>query len=145
MKRKITAGIATLALAALLVPNAFAASDDNQVNTAPTAPTTQNQQFYDQMFDWHKTWLDNAVKNNQLTEDQAKAYSQQFDQMNEFHSKYGMGPGMMGGMMGNGSGMGPGMMGNWNGSGAGYGMMGNGNGSGFGPGMMGNFNAPSSK
>lgn len=143
MKRKITAGIATLALAALMVPAAFAASDNNQATTTPTAPSTQNQQFFNQMFDWHKSWLDSAVKNKQLTEEQAQAYSQHFDQMKEFHSKYGMGPGMMGGMMGNGgmmnmmgngSGMGPGMMGNWNG-----------NGNGFGPGIMGNFNAPASK
>ncbi|WP_041275057.1 hypothetical protein [Desulfotomaculum nigrificans] len=50
-------------------------------------------------YDWHKTWLDNTVKNNQLTEEQAKAWAQHFDQMKEFHSKNGFGP--MGGMMNN--------------------------------------------
>ncbi len=119
MKRKITAGIVTLALGALLVPAAFAASDSTQANTAPTPPSTQNQQYFNQMFDWHKTQLDNAVKNNQLTEDQAQAWSQHFDQMRDFHKQYGMGRGS--------------------------GMMGNCNGYGYGPGMMGNFNTPANK
>lgn len=96
MKRKITAGIVALALAALMVPTAFAASDDTKSNTTPTAPNTQYQEFYNQMFDWHKTWLGDAVKNNQMTESQAQAWSQHFDQMKEFHNQYGMGPGMMG-------------------------------------------------
>lgn len=111
MKRKITAGIVTLALAALLVPAAFAASNDDQVTTTPTAPSTQNEQFFDQMFDWHKTWLNSAVKNGQLTEDQAQAWGRHFDQMQEFHNQYGMGPGMMGNCFG---GSGYGMMGNFN-------------------------------
>lgn len=112
MKRKITAGIVTLALAALMVPAAFAAGDDTKETTAAN---TQYQEFYNQMFDWHKTWLDNAVKNNQVTEDQAQAWNQHFDQMKEFHSQYGMGMGS--GMMGG--------RGYCNGPGAGYGMMGN--------------------
>ncbi len=110
MKRKITAGIVTLALGALLVPAAFAASDNTQANTPPS---TQNQQYFNQMFDWHKTQLDNAVKNNQLTEDQAQAWNQHFDQMRDFHNQYGMGMGRGSGMMGNCNGFGPGMMGNF--------------------------------
>lgn len=105
MKRKITAGIVTLALAALMVPAAFAAADDT------TTPNTQVQEFHQQMFDWHKTWLDDAVKNKRITEDQAQAWSRHFDQMKEFHSQYGMG--MMGGGVCNGPGTGPGMMGNF--------------------------------
>ncbi|MEG6521799.1 hypothetical protein [Desulfotomaculum sp. 1211_IL3151] len=119
MKRKISAVIVTLALGALLVPAAFAAVDNNQ------AAPTQNQQFFNQMYEQQKNWLDNAVKNNQLTEEQAKAWSQHFDQMKEFHSQNGMGPGMMGRMMGNDQGRCPGFN--------------NANGNGFGPGMMGNF------
>ncbi|GAB6181798.1 hypothetical protein JCM14036_31170 [Desulfotomaculum defluvii] len=125
MKRKVIASIVTLALGALLVPVAFAASDNNQANPAPTAPSTQNQQFIDQMFENHKDWLDYAVKNKQLTEEQAKDWTQHFEQMKEFHSQYGMGPGMMG----NGAAGCPGI----------------GNSNGFGPGMMGNFNAFQSK
>lgn len=134
MKRKITAGIATLALAALMVPAAFAATDKIQDN-ATNNVNSKNQQFYNQMFDQHKTWLDQAVKDGQVTEEQAKTWNQHFDQMKDFHSKNGMGPMMNGGMMnmmGNGSGMGPNMMGNFDGNN-------------FGPGMMGNFNAPESK
>lgn len=128
MKRKLMAGIVTLALGALLVPAAFAARNDNQTSTAPAAPSTQNQQFFNQMFDWHKAWLENAVKNKQLTEEQAKAWAQHFDQMKEFHSKNGFGP--MGGMMN--------MMGNGGMVGSGMGLMMSG-------GMMGSFNTPSSK
>lgn len=124
MKRKIMLGIATLALGALMVPAAFAAVDKNQDNAANTVNNDKNQQFFNQMFDQHKTWLDQAVKDGNITEDQAKNLNQHFDQMKDFHSKNGMGPmmngdmmNMMGGqggmmnMMGNGSGMGPGMMG----------------------------------
>ncbi|SHL05718.1 Protein of unknown function, partial [Desulforamulus aeronauticus DSM 10349] len=71
--------------------------------------------------DQHKTWLDQAVKDGQITEEQSQNWSQHFDQMKEFHSQNGMGPMMNGNMMngnmmnmmGNGSGMGPGMMGNF--------------------------------
>lgn len=127
MKRKFTAGLLTLALGALLVPGAFAANADSQVTT----PNSNNEQFYNQMFDWHKSWVDQAVKNGQVTEEQAKNLDQQFEQMKEFHIQNGMGPGMMGGMMGN-------FNGNCFGSGTG-----NFNGNGFGPGMMGNFNSQS--
>ncbi|SHL00544.1 DUF2680 domain-containing protein [Desulforamulus aeronauticus] len=135
MKRKIMSGILTIALGALLVPAAFAAVDNVQDKATPNVNNTNNQQFYNQMFDQHKTWLDQAVKDGQITEEQSQNWSQHFDQMKEFHSQNGMGPMMNGNMMnmmGNGSGMGPGMMGNWNGNGP-------------GSGMMGNFSAPASK
>ncbi|MCL5779434.1 MAG: DUF2680 domain-containing protein [Firmicutes bacterium] len=133
MKRKLIAGIVTVALGALIVPAAFAAIDKNQPdNAANTVNNSKNQQFFNQMFDQHKTWLDNAVKDGKITEEQAKTWNQHFEQMKDFHNKNGMGPMMNGGMMnmmGNGSGVGPGMMGN---------------GTGMGPGMMGNFNTPTS-
>jgi len=125
MKRKIMLGIVTLALGALLVPAAFAAVDKPADRTA-NVNNAKNQQSSNQMFDQHKTWLDKAVKDGKITEEQAKNWNQHFDQMKEFHSKNGMGPmadmmngmmgpngGMMNGMMGNGSGMGPAMMGNF--------------------------------
>lgn len=128
MKRKFAAGILILALGALLVPAAFAAVDNNQnqANNAANTNTTVNQQFFNQMFDQQKAWLDQAVKDGSITEDQAKTWNQHFEQMQDFHSKNGMGAMMN--MMGNGGMMN--MMGN------GYGM---------GPGMMGNFNTPASK
>ncbi|MEW6065489.1 hypothetical protein P378_05090 [Desulforamulus profundi] len=133
MKRKLIAGIVTVALGALMVPAAFAAIDNNQPDNATnTVNNSKNQQFFNQMFDQHKTWLDKAVKDGKITEEQAKTWNQHFEQMKDFHSKNGMGPMMNGGMMnmmGNGSGMGPGMMGN---------------GTGMGPGMIGNFNTPTS-
>ncbi|WP_207713027.1 hypothetical protein [Desulfofundulus sp. TPOSR] len=57
------------------------------------------------MFDWHKTWVDNAEKNGQITPEQAQAWRQHFDYMKDLHSKNGMGMGMMGGF-GNGGMMG---------------------------------------
>ncbi len=132
MKRKIIAGIVTVALGALMVPAAFAAIGSNQPdNAANTVSNATNQQFFNQMFDQHKTWLDKAVKDGQITEDQAKTWNQHFEQMKDFHSKNGMGPMMNGAMMN--------MMSN----GGMMNMMGNG--TGMGPGMMGNFYAPASK
>ncbi|MDO7787375.1 hypothetical protein [Desulforamulus aquiferis] len=107
MKFKITLGIAIIALAALLVPNAFAAIDNQGENTSQN----DNQQFINQMFDQHKAWLDQAVKGGKVTEDQATTWNEHFEQMKEFHSKNGISPMMNGGMMnmmGNGSGLCPG-------------------------------------
>lgn len=104
-------GILVLAIAA---PAAFGAVAGNNQKD-------QNQQFFNQMFDWHQQWLDQAQKDGQISPDQAKAWQDHFSYMRDFHNKYGSGP--MGPMMGGG------MMG------SGGGMMG---GNGFG-GMMGNF------
>lgn len=96
------AGLLVLALAA---PTAFGAvTGDGQ-----KAP---NQQFIDQMFDWHQGWLDQAQKDGSVTPEQAQAWQEHFNYMRDFHTQNGFGP--MGFMMGGGGMMGPGMMGGFN-------------------------------
>jgi len=112
------AGILVLALAA---PAAFGAITGSRQND-------QNQQFANQMFDWHQQWLDQAQKDGQVTPEQAKSWQDHFNYMRDFHNQNGFGP--MGSMMGGGNMMGPGMMGGTGG------MMGNFNGGGYN-GMMG--------
>jgi len=83
-------GILVLALAA---PTAFATITGNNQNQ-------QNQQFFDQMFEQHQVWLDQAQKDGSITPEQAKAWQNHFNYMRDFHAKNGfsmMGPGMMGG------------------------------------------------
>ncbi|KJS10206.1 MAG: hypothetical protein VR67_19330 [Peptococcaceae bacterium BRH_c8a] len=106
------AGLLVLALAA---PTAFGA-------VAGDGQNAQNQQFVDQMFGWHQSWLDQAEKDGSVTPEQAKAWQEHFNYMRDFHAQNGFGP-----MMGGGGMMGPGMMGNYDG------------GNGFGE-MMGGFN-----
>ena len=84
-------GILVLALAA---PAAFGAITGSRQND-------QNQQFANQMFDWHQQWLDQAQKDGQVTPEQAKAWQDHFNYMRDFHNQNGFGP--MGSMMGNGS------------------------------------------
>lgn len=94
-------GILVVVLAA---PAAFGAiTGIDQKEQSP-----QNQQFFNQMFEWHQNWLDQAQKDGQVTPEQAKAWQEHFNYMRDFHSKNGFGP--MGSMMG-GSGV-NGMMGN---------------------------------
>ena len=114
------AGILVVALAA---PAAFAAiaGDDQKGQDKQVL----NQQFTDQMFDWHLKWLNQAEKDGQVTTEQAESWREHFNYMRDFHNENGMGP--MGQMMG-GNGF-NGMMGSG-------GMMG-GNGA---NGMMGQFN-----
>lgn len=118
-------GILVVALAA---PAAFGAAAGNDQKN-------QNQQFIDQMFDWHVKWLDQARKDGQVTPEQANAWQDHFNYMRDFHNKNGFGP--MGSMMGGGM-MGPGMMGGYgtDGSGGYGGMMGGFSGGGYN-GMMG--------
>ena len=106
-------GVLVLALAA---PAAFGAITGSRQND-------QNQQFANQMFDWHQQWLDQAQKDGQVTPEQAKAWQDHFNYMRDFHNQNGFGP--MGSMMGGGNMMGGtgGMMGNYNGGGY-NGMMG---------------------
>ena len=92
-------GILVLALAA---PAAFGAISGND-------RSNQNQQFINQMFDWHAQWLDQAQKDGRITPEQAKSWQEHFNYMRDFHQKNGFGP--MGSMMGGGGIMGPGMMG----------------------------------
>ncbi|AEG16756.1 hypothetical protein Desku_3267 [Desulfofundulus kuznetsovii DSM 6115] len=104
---KVLAGV--LVVGALVVPKVFAYGDTQQdpdsQTIKPLTQTTQQEDFYSQMFDWHKTWVDNAEKNGQITPEQAQAWRQHFDYMKDLHSKNGMGMGMMGGF-GNGGMMG---------------------------------------
>lgn len=112
MKKRLATVLAgVLVVGALVVPKAFAENDstqDPQVTSPPTRITQQGD-FYNQMFEWHKNWADNAEKNGQITPEQAQAWKQHFDYMKDFHGKYGMG--IMGGF-GNGfrGGYGPGGM-----------------------------------
>jgi uncharacterized membrane protein YgcG len=120
MKRKVIIIAAALALAAVLVPSAFAA-------LKPAGDPT----FFNQMFEWKKSRVEQAVKDGQLTPEQGRTWQEHFNYMQKFHQENGYfcpGGGMMGGPGQRG------MMGGW-GSGGGKG-----NGNGFGPGgMMGNW------
>ena len=127
MKKRIwfLAAVGILVVA-LVAPAAFGAitgggqNDQNDQN----GQAPQNQAFFNQMFDWHQKWLDQAQKDGQISSEQAKAWQEHFNYMRDFHSKNGFGP--MGSMMGNYNGVGgySGMMGNFNGSGGYGGMMG---------------------
>lgn len=92
-------GVLVLALAA---PAAFGAITGSRQND-------QNQQFANQMFDWHQQWLDQAQKDGQVTQEQAKVWQDHFNYMRDFHNQNGFGPmnSMMngGGMMGSAGGM----------------------------------------
>lgn len=99
-KRFVAMGVAALLLLAVVVPGAFAANDDKAVGN----------QWFNQMFEWHNSWVDQAVKNGQIDQQQAQAWKDHFNYMQDFHSKNGFG--MMRGMMGgNGGPGGWGMMG----------------------------------
>lgn len=133
----ITGNDQTQAQQATQITQDTQATQDTQVTVTPQVPETkqapqtpeaqqtpqspQNQQFFNQMFEWHQNWLDQAQKDGQVTPEQAGAWQEHFNYMRDFHNQNGMGS-MMGGMMGSGRGM-----------------MGNFNGGGFG-GMMGGFN-----
>lgn len=107
-------GILVVALAA---PAAFGAITGNDQN----GQNPQNQQFFNQMFDYHQKWLDQAQKDGQVSPEQAKTWQEHFNYMRDFHSKNGFGP--IGSMMG---GSGGGMMGKFNGGNGYGGMMGGG-------------------
>lgn len=117
-KRFWLLALAGILLVALAAPAAFGAITGNDQK----GQDPQAQQFFNQMFDWHQKWLDQAQQNGQVTPDQAKAWQDHFNYMRDFHSKNGFGP--MGSMMG-GNGF-NGMMGNFNGNNGYGGMMGGG-------------------
>lgn len=61
---------------------------------------TDNQDFFNRMFNAHKEWVTQAVENKQLTPEQGQAWNNHFAQMQKFHETNGFGcpgPGMMGG------------------------------------------------
>ncbi|RJQ30017.1 MAG: DUF2680 domain-containing protein [Peptococcaceae bacterium] len=123
MKRKVIIIVAALTLAAVLVPSAFAALNQNQQPAGDPS-------FFNQMFEWKKARVEQAVKDGQLTPEQGQVWQEHFNYMQKFHQENGyICPG--GGMMG-GPGQRGGMMGGWG--------PGGGKGNGFGPGgMMGNW------
>lgn len=115
-KRFLFLAVVGILVVALAAPSAFGAITGNDQN----GQNPQYQQFFNQMFDWHQQWLDQAQRNGQISTDQAKAWQDHFNYMRDFHNQNGFGP--MGSMMG-GNGF-NGMMGNFNGSGGYGGMMG---------------------
>ncbi len=118
MKKLLTLSVAVLLIGALVIPAALAAEKPEYGD------------WFDQMFQWHNQWIDDAVENNQMTGEQAKAWKDHFNYMREFHSQYPMGM-MMGGY---------GMMGPGYGENAGHGgYMGSGYGMGGYGGMMGGY------
>lgn len=102
-KRMILVGLLILALVALTVPAAFAADDADAKAKA----------WFEQRIAAKKAYVDQAVKDGRLTEEQGKAWKQHFDQMQQFHAKNGFlcpngGPGNCGMGPGGGKGMGMG-------------------------------------
>lgn len=107
MKRKWIAAIVLVALAALIAVPVFAAD------------TPDNKTWFDNMFSAKRAYVDQAVKDGRLTQEQGEAWKKHFDQMYSFHQQNGFicpmgGPGGKRGMgFGPGMGRGGGMMGGW--------------------------------
>ncbi|AEG60991.1 DUF2680 domain-containing protein [Desulforamulus ruminis] len=78
--KKFLGMMLVLAMAVMFVVPAFAA-DTSDNNSAKS--------WFQQMFDFHKAQVDQAVKDGQLTEEQGKAYKEQFNQMYQFHQENG--------------------------------------------------------
>ncbi|CCO07652.1 DUF2680 domain-containing protein [Desulforamulus hydrothermalis] len=98
-KRLILVGLLIMAVIAFTVPTAFAADD----------VSSQAKAWFDQKFAAKKAWVEQAVKNGQLTPEQGQAWQQHFDQMKEWHAKNGyICPGGGQGCFGKGPGMGGG-------------------------------------
>jgi len=86
MKRKLAVVLVAVFILMITVTVAYAATD--------------NQDFFNRMFNAHKQWVNQAVENEQLTPEQGQAWNNHFDQMQKFHETNGFGcpgPGMMGG------------------------------------------------
>ena len=78
--------------------------------------TSNAPQWFKDMMSWRKAQVEQALKDNAITEDQAKLYYEHFDQMEKFHAENGFPSGMGYGTChgrGAGSGFGPGMMGSY--------------------------------
>ena len=78
MKRKWVIGIALLALLAFAIP-AFAVTDQ----------ATDAKAWFDQMFAAKKSAVDQAVKDGRITEEQGKAWKDNFDKMYELRQQNG--------------------------------------------------------
>ncbi|WP_066636749.1 DUF2680 domain-containing protein [Desulfolucanica intricata] len=112
-KRYLIFAAAVLALVAFAIPAAFAENADNPAKA-----------WFDQMFANKKAYVDEAVKNGRLTEEQGQAYKEHFDQMYKWHEQNNFNCPMGGPGVGAGFGRGMGCRG----------------GLGWGPGAMGGFN-----
>lgn len=79
MKKRLWIFLALALVAALAVPAAYAAVTGNiQGNGNSTQNAGVPANFYDQMFQWHQNWIDQAEKSGQVTPDQAGAWRQHF-------------------------------------------------------------------
>ena len=117
-KRYLIITVAVLALAAFIIPAAFA---ENTVNPAKT--------WFDQMFAAKKAYVDQAVQSGQMTEEQGKAYKDHFDQMYQLQQQNGFscpGGGTGAGITNGGKGRGMGRGGQCCGFGMGNGLGANG-------------------
>lgn len=92
MKKRLTIGLVGILAAAVIVPKAFAFNKDtsenfNMLNNMPmnSAVTTSvqtdvpdsnanNNQWADQMYQWHNSWIDNAEKDGQINQNQAQTW-----------------------------------------------------------------------
>lgn len=104
MKRLVA--IITIASILALMLSTFVFAADN----------SSTPQWFKDMISWRKAQIDQAVKDNVITEDQAKLYKDHFDQMEKFHAENGFPSGMGYGACHSssaGSGFGPGMMGSY--------------------------------
>jgi hypothetical protein len=103
-KRFAILGVAALLMMALVVPTAFA-------EKAVDNPNDAQNNWFNQMFQFHSQWLDNAEKNGEVSKEQANNWRNHFNYMQEFHNENGFG-------MMNGNGNGNGFGGCWGAQGA---------------------------
>ncbi|MFZ5651902.1 MAG: DUF2680 domain-containing protein [Bacillota bacterium] len=111
MNKKWIAAIVLVALATLIAVPVFAAE------------TPDNKSWFDSRFAAKRAYVDQAVKDGRMTQEQGEAWKKHLDQMYSFHQQNGFicpmgGPGGkrgqgMGSGPGGGMGRGGGMMGGW--------------------------------
>lgn len=109
MRKKWIAAVVVLVLASLLAVPALAATD------------LDAKAWFESRFAAKKAFVDQAVKDGRITQEQGEAWKKHFDEMYKFHEQNGFvcpmgGPGRGKGMgygPGNGLGRGGGMMGGW--------------------------------
>lgn len=58
------------------VPSVFAAS-------------SEDSNFFDSMFDFHKKWIERSVQNGDITEEEADQWNEHFNEMEEYHEENG--------------------------------------------------------
>lgn len=57
----------------------------------------ETPQWYNDMMEWRREQVKEAVKNGEITEEDAQYWNEDLDRMEEYHNEYGYGPGMMNG------------------------------------------------